>query len=97
MAVPLALKLQQYYQCQLLPLEEVFLDNDCQWTLPFDEFAPSMLNKLWERLKSDLKTEMGKGNNASPKGKLQLCTVRSTSGVVCVTRLWRRKTEFWKE
>ncbi len=42
----------------------VFLDNDYQWTLPFDEFAPSVLNKLWDRLRSDLKTEMGKGNNA---------------------------------
>ena len=42
----------------------VFLDNDYQWTLPFDEFKTSVLNKLWERLRSELKAEMGKGNNA---------------------------------
>ncbi|MDF5728193.1 MAG: hypothetical protein PUP92_09165 [Rhizonema sp. PD38] len=42
----------------------VFLDDDYQWTLPFDEFKTSVLNKLWERLRSELKAEMGKGNNA---------------------------------
>ncbi|MDF5731565.1 MAG: hypothetical protein PUP92_27050 [Rhizonema sp. PD38] len=42
----------------------VFLDNDYQWTLPFDEFASPVVNKLWERLRSELKAEMGKGNNA---------------------------------
>ena len=42
----------------------VFLDEDYQWTLPFDDFKTEVMNKMWERLKSELKTEYSKGNNA---------------------------------
>jgi len=42
----------------------VFLDENYEWTLPFNEFAPVVLNKLWERLRSELKNEKSKGNNA---------------------------------
>ena len=42
----------------------VFLDEDYQWTLPFDEFKTELMNKMWERLRSELKAEYSKGNNA---------------------------------
>jgi len=42
----------------------VFLDPDYQWSLPFNDFAPLLVNKMWERLRGDLKTEFSKGNNA---------------------------------
>ena len=45
----------------LIAAFRVFLDEDYQWTLPFDEFKTSVMNKMWERLRSELKTEFSKG------------------------------------
>jgi hypothetical protein len=43
----------------------VFLDDEYQWSLPFEEFAPVVLSKLWERLRTDLNVATCNANRSN--------------------------------